>query len=469
MAQVVVEVSAQTDDAYEHEGYQGYDDSGTSLFTGLVGGSSEHMGMRFLSVDLPSSCTVDDCSLQLIDIAYDGGTTVVDIAFEDAASPATFSSGSTPQDRTPTTAGASASSIAEPGGAPPQPQTIDESSYTGMVASLQELVDTYGAITNVVLLMPDNGSSDYNTWASYDHTTSQAPELTIDYTEGGVSLAGAQPAASGTISAEQTLGRSVAGSQPAPSGSLSARQTLAITLSGNQPAASGSIAAAFQLVQVDVAGDQPAATGAISAMQTLLRSVSGGQPAPTGTISAKQTLHVTLAGNQPAGSGAIAASSANAVSVAGDQPAPSGSIANTRPLTHITLSGNQPNPTGALSVSTDGASTVSGSQPAPSGSLTVRRLFTQITLVGVQPSPSGALSALQTLAIALAGEQPASSGGLSPKQTLAITIEGSQPAASGEITGSPVADSIATVTFEVRARTLAFSAKTRPSSFEVQA
>ena len=184
MTTVVLEVQASADDAYEHGGFLGYNDSAVSLYSGFTSGSAIDMGLRFNGVNLPAGCTIDDVSLVIYDLAFEGGTHTVDMGFEDADEPATFSSGSTPSDRTMTTARVEDGSVTEPAGTPPQPRTIAESEFSGLVASLQEVIDTHGAQTAIVLLW-QGGLTSFNTWVSFDHATSPAPEITIDYTEGG--------------------------------------------------------------------------------------------------------------------------------------------------------------------------------------------------------------------------------------------------------------------------------------------
>lgn len=182
MTQVVKSVAAGTDDAHDtiNGNFPGYADDETFVYVGLPGGNACVAGFRFLDVNIPAGATIDGVSLQLEDIAFEGDPTTVDIGFEDAADPATFSAGSSPVDRTMTTARESAFDLAEPAGTPPQLQTISEQ---GMIDSLQEVIDTHGAVENVVLLIASNGATTYNPWRAFDAGTGSPAQLTIDYTE----------------------------------------------------------------------------------------------------------------------------------------------------------------------------------------------------------------------------------------------------------------------------------------------
>ena len=64
-----------------------------------------------------------------------------------------------------------------------------DSSWTSgdFAASVQELVDDYGSITNIVVLVDGTPTSNgtFNHWYSYDTDSTKAPLLDIDYTAGG--------------------------------------------------------------------------------------------------------------------------------------------------------------------------------------------------------------------------------------------------------------------------------------------
>lgn len=249
---------------------------------------------------------------------------------------------------------------------------------------------------------------------------------------GPVTLAGAQPAPSGSL-AKKFL-KSLAGAEPAPSGALA---DITIIPGG-----------------VDLAGAQPAPSGSLAHVYTQFKSLAGAQPAPSGAIAFKRTLsHFTLAGAQPAPSGALAALHSLFVALAGAQPAPSGSIAADLILRHFTLAGAQPAPSGTIAAVRAKFIALAGAQPAPSGALIIEwvnkflqgnqpnatgalafdRLLTHIALAGAQPAPSGAIAAVSATFVDLAGNQPAALGALVPLFVNKL-LEGNQPNATGLLT-----------------------------------
>lgn len=83
-----------------------------------------------------------------------------------------------------------------------------------------------------------------------------------------------------------------------------------VSLAGNQPAATGTLA---KTTLRALSGVQPAATGTLTRLQLLQRSVAGNQPAATGTLTRVQFLKRSLAGAQPAASGSLAKKTLKAV------------------------------------------------------------------------------------------------------------------------------------------------------------
>jgi hypothetical protein len=172
--------AASADDAFDHTpGFIGYSHT-TTLWTGKSNNQSLVLGARFLTVDIPSGATVNSATLTLVDDAFEGATHLGDAGCEDSASPATFSSGASPKARTMTAARLSSQTVTEP--------AVDASWTSGnFAASVQELVDSYGAITNLVVLLDGapaaNGT--FNHWYSFDTDSTKAPLLDLDYTAGG--------------------------------------------------------------------------------------------------------------------------------------------------------------------------------------------------------------------------------------------------------------------------------------------
>ena len=246
---------------------------------------------------------------------------------------------------------------------------------------------------------------------------------------GQIALAGAQPASSGLLSLAATI--ALAGNQPAPSGLLSLLARIALT--GAQPASSGALSS---LRTVILAGVQPAASGVLATLRA--RALAGAQPASTGTLA--PLFLVTLAGAQPAPSGALGAilyriilagnqpaatgvlGLSAAIALEGFQRAPSGTL---DPVALFTLAGDWPASSGEIAALVHQA--LAGNQPAPFGAL---GLSAAIALAGAQPAPSGLLGV--TYLIALAGNQPASSGEIVP--VFVVALAGEQPASSGVLT-----------------------------------
>lgn len=156
-------------------------------------------------------------------------------------------------------------------------------------------------------------------WTAADATARKIIALAFEGEPAGITLAGSQPAASGSLSftASITLG----GNQPNATGTISAQQEGAVTLAGNQPAASGTLNARQSLART-LTGNQPSATGLLSFSGDQV-SLAGSQPSATGALDFR--YRIDLVGNQPSASGFLAVLQA-AVDLAGEQPAPSGRL-----------------------------------------------------------------------------------------------------------------------------------------------
>lgn len=234
-------------------------------------------------------------------------------------------------------------------------------------------------------------------------------------------LAGAQPTATGTIARQLSLFRSVAGAQPAPSGALTPEQSLNRSVSGSQPAATGSLSPEQSLAR-SVAGAQPSATGSIASQKTSFKALAGNQPSATGTIDTG-TVEVGLAGSQPSASGTLTPQQSLARSLAGSQPSATGTVASQK-TQFKSLAGSQPSATGEVSATTYVG--LVGIQPSATGTVAILYI---ITLTGDQPSPSGAIAARQFLERTVEGNQPAPSGDIFSGVT--ASVAGAQPAGTG--------------------------------------
>ena len=181
------------------------------------------------------------------------------------------------------------------------------------------------------------------------------------------------------------------------------------SLAGAQPAATGTLVRVYQAKRT-VVGAQPSATGVLTRIYKALRTLAGAQPAATGTLVRSHGRKRTLTGNQPAGSGTIAAVLGILRTLTGIQPAATGTL--TRILkAKRTVVGSQPSATGTLVRRLKALRTLVGAQPAGTGSL-VRRLKALRTLVGSQPAGTADLLRGLDARRTLSGNQPAAAGTL---------------------------------------------------------
>lgn len=250
------------------------------------------------------------------------------------------------------------------------------------------------------------------------------------------SLAGNQPAANGTVSRALSALRSVAGLQPSSTGSLSRRLAALRSLVGVQPSATGTLARSLGRSR-SLTGIQPAATGVLDATVVFLRTLSGTQPAASGTVSRILSAARTVTGSQPASTGTLARRIAVTRFVAGSQPSASGTLTALATILR-TVTGVQPAATGALARKLSALRTLSGTQPAATGTLT--RIKSAVrSLVGVQPAATGVLTRAANRTRSLAGVQPSSTGTVTAQATVSRTVVGNQPAAAGTLTRKLIA------------------------------
>lgn len=176
MTTISERVAASADDAHDTETgeFPGYSHTST-LFVGLNGGGARttRVGMRWV-IDIPASATIDSAYLTLTEVAFDGGDTLLRIHCERAQSPVTFSSANDPYSRTLTTAFVDwTAPEVTPG------STIQSPDFA---AVLQEVIDNHGPIDALVVVILDNGSTDFNDYESFDSEPTAAPLLDIEYT-----------------------------------------------------------------------------------------------------------------------------------------------------------------------------------------------------------------------------------------------------------------------------------------------
>lgn len=180
MATLNLRVEASTDDARERQDGVAYDDSGDSTVRAGAAASDRYTaGNRFTTSTIANGDTVDSCttSIYVHDAGFDDIS--ADIHFDDVDDSATFSSGDTPVDRTPTTASVawSADGVG-----------VAKATSGDLAVPLQEVVDRGGFSAGAdvsILLVGKTGAAkrcDYRTW---DSQNVNRPELVIDFTVGG--------------------------------------------------------------------------------------------------------------------------------------------------------------------------------------------------------------------------------------------------------------------------------------------
>lgn len=117
-------------------------------------------------------------------------------------------------------------------------------------------------------------------------------------------VAGDQPAATGTLTRVWNAHTAVTGSEPAATGTATGLAGSFRTLTGSEPNATGALARLWHALR-SLAGSQPNATGALSYLWNSAGVALGNQPNPTGAITKIQHAFKTLAGSEPAASGTL--------------------------------------------------------------------------------------------------------------------------------------------------------------------
>lgn len=168
MASQTVQVAASNDDAYDYEDGSVQNRTANYLYMGEVSGLSVCDGFRFTGFNIPAGATILQAYLEVYFYA-DIYEFKVNIYAEDNASPSSFYIGWMPRQRPKTSAYTTWNTTLSSG----WNQTPDFASV------IQELVDTYGALDTIVILM--EGANDK--WStrvySYDGNPSYAAKLTV--------------------------------------------------------------------------------------------------------------------------------------------------------------------------------------------------------------------------------------------------------------------------------------------------
>lgn len=180
-AATIVDVQVQTngDDAYAIPATSTFVSTGDVIQAGQQGGDDVYGGWRFKNIHVPSEAVITAAYVEFNQDGLDGGDTTTTLAFEDNGFPATFSTGNTPADRWSNRTSFETSFNFVEG------QSGDWHQTPSLVDGLQELVDNYGALKDVVLLESGSGAANGHAWRSYDGDKSRATKLHIEYDDVG--------------------------------------------------------------------------------------------------------------------------------------------------------------------------------------------------------------------------------------------------------------------------------------------
>ncbi len=190
-------------------GSQSYVEDGTRVLAGTNGYDPVYTGWQFTGLDIPAGATVTRAHVELVQDSS-GPAFTSRLAFEDVKSPEPFSSQFTPLDRWSNVTAAESLWVLESDatGGPVQSPSL--------VASLQDLINSYGAIDRVVLLeAPGDPEADgqTHTWNSVE--SGERATLVFEFTtQGGTGGTGGIVWPTSTSGTVGTGGAS--GSTPAP-------------------------------------------------------------------------------------------------------------------------------------------------------------------------------------------------------------------------------------------------------------
>lgn len=346
------QVGASDDDAHEADDNTGFSVISTQakMDSNTAAGSRFNLGNRFQTVAVPQGDTIDVANIQVNVFATTMDDPNVDILAEDVDDAVDFAATADVTDRVRTTASVAwvATGIGDGFKTSPDFNSV-----------VQEVVDraSWASGNDMVIFL--DGKADANFFfreRSYDDDPANAAKLHIEYTAAGGetrSLAGSQPASTGTLARIEKALRALAGSQPLATGTLTRIFGRPRSLAGNQPSATGTLVAVL-ITSRSLAGAQPSATGTLTRIEKAIRALSGAQPAAVGTIVRIEKAVRTLAGSQPAGTGTLSRIEKALRALAGDQPAGTGTLVRIEKALRA-LAGNQPAATGALARVKSGA------------------------------------------------------------------------------------------------------------------
>ena len=172
------QVNTSSDDAFEAPGgWPGSSTTSVTLYAGAPGSTGPAWGgWRWTNLNIPADAQIVDAYVEFNQAGY-GYSVPTTLSLEDAANPGPFSAGSTPYDRwagrttfeAPWTV-----SLVGPNKGIQSPS---------LVAGIQELVDTYGELQEVVVLENGTGGAQgqYHEWAAFDYDPGRAARIVIEY------------------------------------------------------------------------------------------------------------------------------------------------------------------------------------------------------------------------------------------------------------------------------------------------
>ena len=175
---VVAQVAASSDDAHHDTGgWPFYSDTARDIYVGAPGGGHYVLGgWRWTALGLPADATIKSAYAEFNQWGW-GYEITTTLSLEDAHSPEAFSASSTPFHRWSSRTSFEVDwTWAEelPGSWTKGPSLVD---------GIQELIDTYGAIQEIVLLENGAGISEgrYHTWVAHDRNPSLAARIHITF------------------------------------------------------------------------------------------------------------------------------------------------------------------------------------------------------------------------------------------------------------------------------------------------
>jgi hypothetical protein len=181
-----VQVDTGTDDGYARSG--GYFDNSYRLYMGRYGTSDIRCFYRFDGLSNFGGSTIDTAYVQLNRYYGSGGYTYTKVKADDQANPAAPENANEVWAITPTTAGVDWDGALGPGW----------NQSPSIVSVIQELADSYSAISAVQIVHDNDGGTASWETHSYNTISSYAPKLYIEYTTGGATPKTATETGAGT-------------------------------------------------------------------------------------------------------------------------------------------------------------------------------------------------------------------------------------------------------------------------------